>query len=155
MGASLAVCCAAEKMSWASTRETTRPEDVAYCLLGLFGVNMPLLYGEGSTKAFIRLQKEILAQEPDYSLLAWSGPCTQWRVSVDPTPALALRPQQFHREMELAIVDLEQSREGNHIVTPRMQQPPAAVVRWEDLVFNPPMEPHTSLSKGSKMPSQP
>ena len=39
-------------MSWASRRATTRHEDVAYCLLGLFDVNMPLLYGEGE-KAFI------------------------------------------------------------------------------------------------------
>jgi len=45
----------AQRMSWASGRETTRTEDLAYCLLGIFGVNMPLLYGEGS-KAFIRLQ---------------------------------------------------------------------------------------------------
>lgn len=150
MGASLALCCAAEKMSWASIRETTRPEDVAYCLLGLFGVNMPLLYGEGSTKAFLRLQKEILAQEPDYSLLAWSGPCTQWRVSVDPTPALAVRPQQFQREMELAIVKLKSSREGHHVVTTCMQKPPVFLVRWEDLIFNPHMETHASRSKWLK-----
>jgi hypothetical protein len=45
----------AMRMSWASDRETTRPEDLAYCLLGIFGVNMPLLYGEGE-RAFLRLQ---------------------------------------------------------------------------------------------------
>lgn len=146
IGANLAVCCAAEKMSWASTRETTRPEDVAYCLLGLFGVNMPLLYGEGSTKAFIRLQKEILAQEPDYSLLAWSGPHTQWRVSVDPTPVLASRPQQFNREMELTIVDLQ----PNRVVSTCMRKPPSSVVRWEDLIFNPGLVPHTSRPKWLK-----
>ena len=39
-------------MSWASRRVTTRDEDIAYCLLGIFSVNMPLLYGEGE-KAFI------------------------------------------------------------------------------------------------------
>ncbi|KAF6785392.1 ankyrin repeat-containing protein, partial [Colletotrichum sojae] len=37
----------AQRMSWAAKRKTTRIEDQAYCLLGLFGVNMPLLYGEG------------------------------------------------------------------------------------------------------------
>lgn len=47
----------AEKMSWASERYTTREEDIAYCLLGIFGVFMPLLYGEGS-RAFQRLQEE-------------------------------------------------------------------------------------------------
>ena len=49
----------AEKMSWAAERKTSRLEDEAYCLLGLFGINMPLLYGEGSN-AFQRLQMEIL-----------------------------------------------------------------------------------------------
>src|SRR6478735_5744653 len=37
----------ADRMSWASMRYTTRIEDMAYCLLGIFDVNMPLLYGEG------------------------------------------------------------------------------------------------------------
>lgn len=150
MGTNLAVCCAAEKMSWASTRETTRPEDVAYCLLGLFGVNMPLLYGEGSTKAFIRLQKEILAQEPEYSLLAWSGPRTQWRVSVDPAPALAVRPQQFQREMDLTMADLSQNRERHHVFATCIQKPLRTIVRWEDLVFNPNIQSLSSHSKWLK-----
>lgn len=49
----------AQKMPWAAGRRTTRSEDIAYCLLGLFGVNMPLLYEEGDM-AFIRLQEEFL-----------------------------------------------------------------------------------------------
>lgn len=60
----------AKRMSWAAGRQTTRVEDVAYSLLGLFEVNMPLLYGEGS-KAFIRLQEEILKNSDDQSLFAW------------------------------------------------------------------------------------
>lgn len=61
----------AKKMSWAARRRSTRTEDVAYCLLGLFDVNMPLLYGEGS-KAFRRLQEEIMRTRPsDHSLYAW------------------------------------------------------------------------------------
>jgi len=59
-------------MSWAAFRETTRPEDIAYCLMGIFGVNMPLLYGEGEEKAFLRLQEEILKDSDDQSLLAWT-----------------------------------------------------------------------------------
>ena len=62
----------AAKMSWASFRETTRIEDVAYCLLGLFDVNMPLLYGEGN-KAFKRLQHEIIRSTDDESIFAWSN----------------------------------------------------------------------------------
>ena len=59
------------KMSWASKRETTRIEDQAYSLLGLFDINMPLLYGEGE-KAFIRLQQEIIRSSDDESILAWN-----------------------------------------------------------------------------------
>ncbi|RYF42599.1 MAG: hypothetical protein EOO38_19570, partial [Cytophagaceae bacterium] len=54
-GLDIGKCSIAMRMSWASDRETTRVEDIAYCLLGMFGVNMPLLYGEGK-KAFLRLQ---------------------------------------------------------------------------------------------------
>jgi hypothetical protein len=57
-------------MSWASNRETTRVEDIAYCLLGIFDVNMPLLYGEGK-HAFRRLQEEIIKSHADDSILAW------------------------------------------------------------------------------------
>lgn len=62
----------AQKMSWAATRECKRTEDVAYCLLGLFGIYMPLQYGEGS-KAFVRLQEEILRKTDDHSLFAWTA----------------------------------------------------------------------------------
>ncbi|KAF4449197.1 HET-domain-containing [Fusarium albosuccineum] len=60
--------CVSQRMSWASGRTTTREEDLAYCLFGLFGVNMPLLYGEGR-KAFIGLQEEVLRRTEDLSLL--------------------------------------------------------------------------------------
>jgi hypothetical protein len=63
----------AARMSWASKRETTRTEDIAYCLLGLFGVNMPLLYGEG-LRAFRRLQEELIRISDDESLFAWQQP---------------------------------------------------------------------------------
>ncbi|KAI0145407.1 heterokaryon incompatibility protein-domain-containing protein [Xylariaceae sp. FL1272] len=62
----------ATRMSWAANRVTTRVEDIAYCLLGIFEVNMPLLYGEG-TRAFRRLQEEILKITEDYTLMAWPG----------------------------------------------------------------------------------
>jgi hypothetical protein len=60
----------ARRMSWASSRCTTREEDTAYSLLGLFGVHMPLLYGEGAN-AFIRLQQEIIKISTDHSIFAW------------------------------------------------------------------------------------
>ena len=48
-----------ERMSWAKDRNTTIEEDKAYCLLGIFDVSMPLIYGEGRDKAYRRLQEEI------------------------------------------------------------------------------------------------
>jgi hypothetical protein len=62
----------ARKMSWASSRQTTRVEDMAYCLLGIFNVHMPMIYGEGS-RAFIRLQEEISKETNDLSLFAWTA----------------------------------------------------------------------------------
>lgn len=61
----------AKRMSWAACRRTTRTEDRAYSLLGIFDINMPLLYGEGN-KAFRRLQEEIMKVSIDQSILAWN-----------------------------------------------------------------------------------
>jgi hypothetical protein len=63
----------AKRMSWAAHRKTTRKEDIAYCLAGLFDVNMATLYGEGSEKAFRRLQEEIMKDSDDESLFAWTN----------------------------------------------------------------------------------
>ncbi|KAK5690560.1 hypothetical protein LTR97_012113 [Elasticomyces elasticus] len=63
-------CSIAQRMSWASKRKTTRLEDVAYSLLGIFDINMTLLYGEG-TNAFVRLQQEIIKKSTDHSIFAW------------------------------------------------------------------------------------
>jgi hypothetical protein len=60
----------AQRMSWAAQRETTRGEDIAYCLLGLFGVSLPMIYGEGSEQAFFRLQEQIMRITRDDSILA-------------------------------------------------------------------------------------
>jgi hypothetical protein len=65
-------CSVAERMSWAAGRDTTRPEDAAYCLLGIFNVNMALLYGEG-TKSLRRLQEEIVKHNNDLTILAWEN----------------------------------------------------------------------------------
>ncbi|KAH8663075.1 heterokaryon incompatibility protein-domain-containing protein [Tricladium varicosporioides] len=70
LGGDLESASVAQKMSWASKRETKRVEDIAYCLMGIFGINMPMLYGEGE-RAFIRLQEEIIKVSDDHSLFAW------------------------------------------------------------------------------------
>ncbi|CAJ2501794.1 Uu.00g046470.m01.CDS01 [Anthostomella pinea] len=60
----------ATRMFWDSTRSTTREEDQAYCLLGIFNVKMPLLYGEGN-RAFERLQEEIMRTSEDHAIFLW------------------------------------------------------------------------------------
>jgi hypothetical protein len=81
----------AERMSWAAHRESTRVEDVAYCLLGIFDIHMPLLYGEGD-KAFIRLQEQILRTTDDYSLFAWCDTTSQHSTY---RGLLARKPEEF------------------------------------------------------------
>jgi hypothetical protein len=60
----------AARMSWAASRETSRVEDLAYCLLGIFDVSMPLIYGEGE-RSFRRLQEEIVRRSNDLTIFAW------------------------------------------------------------------------------------
>ncbi|KAH8663645.1 hypothetical protein BGZ60DRAFT_411777 [Tricladium varicosporioides] len=91
----------AQKMSWASRRETTRLEDQAYCLLGLFNVYMPLLYGEGP-KAFLRLQQEILNKTDDDSIFAWEGHGTGG--------LLASSPKLFHAAGNIVINNFDPER---------------------------------------------
>ena len=89
------ICSAsvAQKMSWAALRETTRVEDQAYCLMGLFQVNMPPLYGEGK-QAFMRLQSEILRMTDDVSIFAWADNRDSWNVA-DRLGLLAQSPAAF------------------------------------------------------------
>jgi hypothetical protein len=58
-GSPLSLYSVEERLNWAQHRQCTRPEDRAYSLMGVFDVAMPLLYGEGKTNAFARLQREI------------------------------------------------------------------------------------------------
>ncbi|KAK3986202.1 hypothetical protein QBC44DRAFT_333807 [Cladorrhinum sp. PSN332] len=68
----LNTCSVAQRMAWASRRTTTRHEDMAYCLLGIFGVTISPIYGEGLERAFGRLQEAIMRETADDSILAWS-----------------------------------------------------------------------------------
>ena len=69
--ADLQAASVAQRMSWAARRVTKRKEDIAYSLLGIFGVTMPMIYGEGGDKAFRRLQEQIMKDIGDDSILAW------------------------------------------------------------------------------------
>lgn len=104
----------ARRMSWASMRETTRVEDMAYCLLGIFEVNMSLIYGEG-LKAFERLQKAIVQTTPDLSIFAWTDdrvPCREF------AGVLAESPRQFSRCRDIEMTPGD-SIYANFVITNR------------------------------------
>ena len=61
----------AARMSWASGRKSSKSEDRVYSLLGLFGVNLPIVYGEGEKETFVKLQHKIIETSDDQSIFAW------------------------------------------------------------------------------------
>ncbi|KIK42095.1 hypothetical protein CY34DRAFT_84155, partial [Suillus luteus UH-Slu-Lm8-n1] len=63
--------CAREKLQWVSRRVTTLQEDIAYSLFGIFGVQLPVMYGEKKQNALGRLLQEIIAQSGDITSLDW------------------------------------------------------------------------------------
>ncbi|KAG1740206.1 uncharacterized protein EDB91DRAFT_1347159 [Suillus paluster] len=67
-----------EKLQWASTRATTLQEDIAYSLFGIFGVHLPVIYGETKQNALGRLLQEIVAQSGDITALDWVGKSSEF-----------------------------------------------------------------------------
>ena len=94
----------AQRMSWASKRETRRVEDLAYCLMGIFGINMHMLYGEGK-RAFTRLQEEIMKVSDDHSLFAWKS-------FENPGGLLAVSPAAFVNSKEIVPVNPSSNLSG-------------------------------------------
>ncbi|KAH4152831.1 hypothetical protein HBH69_167280 [Parastagonospora nodorum] len=90
-------CSVAQRMSWAANRNTTRDEDMSYSLFGLFDVNLVPMYGEGGTKAFIRLQEAIMSRTNDMSLFAWQSTDNEEEYR----GVLARSPKEFGRAGEL------------------------------------------------------
>lgn len=87
------------RMSWAAERQATSSEDIAYSLLGIFDVNMPLLYGEGKSKAFRRLQEEIMKISEDETLFAWEG--SEFEMDSSSADVLASDPKDFSEAKHL------------------------------------------------------
>ena len=123
---------AAKRMSWAAGRKTSRIEDEAYCLMGLFGVSMPTIYGEGP-EAFFRLQVEIRNKTQDQSLFVW-GPSLSLMETVAGCPSkvfpakddfsfvyssglLARSPAAFAGSPEVAALDVEDWAARHNIET--------------------------------------
>ncbi|KAI3323479.1 HET-domain-containing protein [Xylariaceae sp. AK1471] len=116
-----------ERMSWLALRKTTRKEDLAYCMLGIFGINMPLLYGEGS-RAFFRLQEEIIRISNDQTIFCWSYPepartdlCNSWSV-LAPDPYAFLGGAQYTWNPEYGInTDYSLTNNGLSVTLPVIQ----------------------------------
>ncbi|KAI0833582.1 HET-domain-containing protein [Trametes gibbosa] len=117
--AALETVSVARRMSWAAKRKTTRLEDEAYALMGIFGVSLPTIYGEGR-RAFLRLQEEILRTIPDQSILAWR--CYLTRTKSLPSGGwglLAYVPADFEHAADITPISDEDfaSRLGVHDVS--------------------------------------
>ncbi|KAK3648000.1 hypothetical protein LTR56_007700 [Elasticomyces elasticus] len=100
----------ATRMSWAAERQTTRLEDQAYCLLGLFDINLPLIYGEGA-RAFGRLQEEIIRRSTDHTIFAWRAvSCTYWPVQL--SVLFAAAPNAFANSTRDGLAECYRDVEG-------------------------------------------
>jgi hypothetical protein len=71
--ARLSDTAAAVKLSWSANRSSSRPEDVAYSLVSILGVELTVRYGEGQVKSFQRLQEAFLRVSQDGSILLWDA----------------------------------------------------------------------------------
>lgn len=119
----------AEIMSWACGRKTTRIEDRAYSLIGLFGLSMPMLYGEGE-RAFLRLQEELLRTSDDQSIFAWEG------VTRAGTGLLADSPDNFPPTIYSSRnLDFRVQRRSPHAITPEGISLEVEAVPWSQDVF--------------------
>ncbi|OQE17571.1 hypothetical protein PENSTE_c020G06726 [Penicillium steckii] len=109
----------AQRMSWAAKRETTRIEDIAYSLLGLFHIHMPVIYGEGEI-AFIRLQEEVLRLYEDHTLFAWRHTDNRGGLLATCPAAFAGSANIIQTEFESADTPPTISSRGIHLELPFM-----------------------------------
>lgn len=121
----------AAKMSWAAQRQTTRPEDRAYSLMGLFSVNMPILYGEGEQSAFFRLQTEIFRASGDHSIFAWSH--DQFHITKHSTDTREDYPRAFGSDWNGGGGDLFASSPKMFAPDPRFQNLPVNITSRFDI----------------------
>ncbi|KAK4032710.1 HET-domain-containing protein [Parachaetomium inaequale] len=104
----------ATKLSWAANRETTLVGDRTYSLLGLLGVNMPLIYGEGE-RAFTRLQHELIRSSSDESIFAWGSPMSECSRNIAhgvDSPILAPSPRDYEHTRGIVTWMFDKRRKG-------------------------------------------
>lgn len=112
-GGSLSRYTVDERISWAEQRKTTRDEDGAYSLQGLFDVQMPLLYGERRKKAFFRLHREIKLAIADDPLLGMSTEEGSANAS-SPAQSLERNSEDVGEASDVHPMILEQQEQHSH-----------------------------------------
>ncbi|KAF9229779.1 hypothetical protein BS17DRAFT_39875 [Gyrodon lividus] len=105
-----ASCSVARRMSWASHRVTTRKEDMAYSLMGIFGITMPIIYG-GRENMFVKFQREIMKNSVDQSIFAWT---VELASPTETTGLLASSPAYF-AEVDEILCDIFVDKFSNMI----------------------------------------
>ena len=97
-----------EKMRWMATRRTTKIEDMAYCLLGILDLRLPVLYGK-EERAFIRLQDEIMKNTDDTCIFDWVGKPSSLNSYLASSPScfrqVAWRPSPYQSTAELPMFE--------------------------------------------------
>ena len=123
-----------EKLSLASRRQTTYAEDIAYSLLGIFGVAMPVIYGEG-TRAVGRLLEHVLTGSGDATILAWTGTANNYNSCLpkDLTVYDEVVPSHIPAPMETG--ELDRTVRGLHSSLPDLS---LATTLFERLAHLPP-----------------
>jgi hypothetical protein len=97
-----------QRFSWTANRHTTREEDQAYCLLGIFGVHLPLIYGEGKDEALVRLRREV--RDPG-GLKKWCDKICAWLSPPDPSSNYNKAHKQRQAETGLWLLDSAKFKE--------------------------------------------
>ena len=143
----------AQRMCWAASRETTRIEDRAYSLMGIFDVHMPTIYGEGSY-AFTRLQLEILKTIDDQSIFAWgpsTGPIDYDAFSTHATPVVVGRDLELQNPTPRSLLASSPSDFGDSSGID-----PISLEEFGQLIGDPDMFPteyvHTSHGMRTRLP---
>jgi hypothetical protein len=126
MTTSLHSFSAAERLSWMANRTTTREEDMTYALLGIFGVHMPLLYGEGGPNAFLRLQVDILKKTDDLTILLFATNLRTQPDVIAESPKLFERFRAIEFDESLGIRDsiYDYNQVKSHLAIPPTKQSP-------------------------------
>ncbi|XP_014553175.1 hypothetical protein COCVIDRAFT_75541, partial [Bipolaris victoriae FI3] len=106
-GSDLSEFDVAERFSWAANRRTTEEEDGAYCLFGIFGVHLPLIYGEGKANALERLRSVAILKHKgrSHDQEEKLGKICSWLSAPDPSTNYHKAHKQRQAETGLWLLD--------------------------------------------------